>query len=190
MIALYPFAAAIAKAEEIKANTPGSIIAGQFTNPSNPKAHTLSTGPEIWEDMNGDVDYFICGVGTGGTITGVGQFLKERNPNIKIVAVEPENSQLLAGKEAGPHDLQGIGANFIPEILDTDIYDMIVPVSDQDAYNCGRLMAEKEGILVGITSGAALWTAIQIASDELNKGKKIVAFMPDTGDRYLSTKMF
>ena len=181
---------AIAKAEEIKANTPGSIIAGQFTNPSNPKAHTLSTGPEIWEDMNGDVDYFICGVGTGGTITGVGQFLKERNPNIKIVAVEPENSQLLAGKEAGPHDLQGIGANFVPEILDTTIYDMIVPVSDQDAYNCGRLMAEKEGILVGITSGAALWTAIQIASDEMNKDKKIVAFMPDTGDRYLSTKMF
>jgi cysteine synthase A len=178
----------IAKAEELAAQIPGSFIPDQFSNPANPAAHRASTGPEIWEDTDGNVDIFVAGVGTGGTITGVGEFLKEKNPNIQIVAVEPAASPLLSGGKAGPHGLQGIGANFIPKVLNTDIYDRIIPVTEEEAYAAGRLLGKKEGVLVGISSGAALHAAMELAKE--NAGKTIVVLLPDTGDRYLSTPMF
>ena len=181
---------AVEKAEEIKSKTPNSIIAGQFVNPSNPKTHILTTAPEIWEDTDGNVDIFVAGVGTGGTITGVGEYLKEKNPNIKIVAVEPSKSRLLSGEKAGPHGLQGIGANFIPDVLNTSIYDEVFPVSEEDAFRLARDMGRCEGILVGISSGAALFAAVEIAKREENIGKNIVVILPDTGDRYLSTTLF
>ncbi len=181
---------AIEKAEELRELYPGSIIAGQFDNPANPAAHYTSTGPEIWEDTDGGVDIFVAGVGTGGTVTGVGRFLKEKKPEVRIVAVEPAASPLLSGGQAGPHGLQGIGANFVPGILDTGIYDRIIPVSEQQAYSAGRLLSKAEGILVGISSGAALYAALQLAQQEENRGKTIVALLPDTGERYLSTLLF
>lgn len=181
---------AIAKAEELAKEIPDSIVAGQFINPANPEAHRKTTGPEIWEDTNGTVDIFIAGVGTGGTITGVGEYLKSKNPDIKIVAVEPEKSPVLSGGKAGAHPLQGIGAGFIPEVLNTDIYDEIVTVSGDDAYAASREMAKREGVLVGISSGAALHTAIEMAKRSENEGKTIVVLLPDTGDRYLSTELF
>ncbi len=181
---------AIKKAEALQREIKGSIIAGQFTNDANPKAHYLTTGPEIFEDMNGKIDYLVAGVGTGGTITGTGEFLKSKLPNIRVVAVEPQNSAVLSGENSGKHNLQGIGAGFVPEILNTKIYDEIVKVSDEDAYLCGREICKKEGILVGISSGAALSGAIEIAKKPQNKGKNIVVILPDTGERYLSTKMF
>lgn len=181
---------AIEKANELAAQTPGSIIPSQFTNPANPQAHIDTTGPEIWADMDGKVDYFVAGVGTGGTITGVGQYLKSQNPNVKIVAVEPSDSPVLSGGKAGPHQLQGIGAGFVPEILDTSVYDEIIPVAAQDAFDAGRALAHHEGILVGISSGAAVWAAAQLAGRAENAGKNIVALLPDTGERYLSTPMF
>ena len=181
---------AIAKAEEIKATTANSFIAGQFMNPANPKAHLETTGPEIWDDTDGKVDIFIAGVGTGGTITGVGQYLKSKNKNVKVVAVEPKSSAVLSTGVAGPHKIQGIGAGFVPEILDTKIYDEIVPVENDDAFRTGRLLGVKEGVLVGISSGAALWAAIEIARRPESKGKNIVVLLPDTGDRYLSTPLF
>lgn len=181
---------AIEKAEELSKEISNSIIAGQFVNPANPKAHYLTTGPEIFEDTNGLVDYFVSGVGTGGTITGTGQYLKSKISGVKIVAVEPETSAVLSGENSGKHGLQGIGAGFIPEILDTDIYDEIIKVSDSHAFEIGRLMGKKEGILVGISSGAAIYAAIDIAKRPENAGKNIVVLLPDTGDRYLSTKMF
>lgn len=180
----------IAKAEELCKEIPGSFVAGQFTNPVNAMAHRETTGPEIYEDLEGNVDFFVAGVGTGGTITGTGEFLKSKNPNTKVVAVEPFNSQLLAGKEAGSHDLQGIGANFIPDVLNTKVYDEIIPVKDEEAYEFGRMIARKEGLLVGITSGAALYAAVTLAKRPENEGKNIVALLPDTGERYLSTKIF
>lgn len=183
-------AGAVKRAEEICSETPGSIIAGQFVNPSNPKAHVLTTGPEIWEDTEGKVDILVAGVGTGGTITGIGQYLKGKNSEIKVIAVEPATSRLLAGEPAGKHGIQGIGANFIPEILDREIYDEIIPVSDDDAFAMGREMGRCEGILVGISSGAALYAALEVARRPENKGKNIVVILPDTGDRYLSTRMF
>ncbi len=183
-------AGAIEKAEEIKANTPDSIIAGQFTNPANPKAHFDTTGPEIFEDTEGEVDIFVAGVGTGGTISGTGQYLKSKNPDIKVVAVEPDTSAVLSGEKAGSHKLQGIGAGFIPEVLDTKIYDKILKVSANDAYEAGRLIGRCEGILVGISSGAALNGAIELAKLPENTGKTIVVLLPDTGDRYLSTELF
>ena len=181
---------AIEKAEELSKEIPNSVIAGQFVNPANPKAHLLTTGPEIFEDTDGLVDYFVSGVGTGGTITGTGKYLKSKIPGVKVVAVEPETSAVLSGENPGTHGLQGIGAGFIPKILDTDIYDEIIKVSDGDAFKIGRLMGKKEGILVGISSGAALYAAIGIAKRPENAGKNIVVLLPDTGDRYLSTKMF
>ena len=181
---------ALAKADEIKAANPGSIIAGQFTNPANPWAHYLTTAPEIWEDTNGKVDVLVAGAGTGGTISGIGKYLKEKNPQIHIVAVEPANSPLLSQGKFGPHGLMGIGANFIPETLDQNIYDEIIPVWEEDAYLYGRRFAAKEGILVGITSGAALYAAVQVAKRETFKGKNIVVILPDSGERYLSTPMF
>ena len=181
---------AIEKAEELARKLPGSFIAGQFINPANPAAHRITTGPEIWRDTDGQVDIFVAGVGTGGTISGTGEYLKEQNPNVKVVAVEPAASPLLSGGQAGPHGLQGIGANFIPEVLNTSIYDEVIPVEDQYAYTLGRLIALKEGILVGISSGAALWAAIQVAQRPENKGKTIVVLLPDTGERYLSSPMF
>ena len=181
---------AIAKAEELQAQTPGSIILWQFDNPANPEIHKLTTGPEIWEDTDGKVDIFVAGVGTGGTITGVGSYLKEKNPAIKVVAVEPESSPVLSGGQPGAHKIQGIGANFVPKILDTNIYDEIIKVSNEDAFAAGRAIATQEGVLVGISSGAALHAAAVLAKRPENKGKVIVALLPDSGDRYLSTPMF
>ncbi len=181
---------AIEKAEELHKSYPNSIIAGQFINPSNPKAHRLTTGPEIWNDTDGNVDILVSGVGTGGTVTGVGEYLKEKNPDIRVVAVEPMTSRLLAGEAAGKHGIQGIGANFIPDVLNTEIYDEIFPVADDDAYRFGREMGRCEGILVGISSGAALYAATEIAKRPENRGKSIVVILPDTGDRYLSTSLF
>lgn len=183
-------AGAIEKAEELAQELPGSYIPGQFVNLANPAAHQVSTGPEIWEDTEGKVDIFVAGVGTGGTITGVGEYLKRQNPAVRVVAVEPASSPLLSGGVPGPHDLQGIGANFVPEVLNTKIYDEIIPVRDEDAYAAGRLVGRLEGILVGISSGAAVWAAIALAKRPENQGKTIVALLPDTGDRYLSTAMF
>ena len=180
----------IDKAEELSRRIPGSFIPGQFDNPSNPQIHYLTTGPEIYRDLDGNVDFFVAGVGTGGTITGTGRYLKEQNPDIKIIAIEPASSPLLSPGKAGPHGLQGIGANFVPSILDTHVYDEIITVTDEEAYEKGRLAASKEGFLVGITSGAALHGAVLLALRPENKGKNIVVLLPDTGDRYLSTPMF
>lgn len=181
---------AIDKAEELAKETPGSFIPGQFVNPANPKAHYSSTGPEIWEDSDGKVDIFVAGVGTGGTITGVGEYLKSRNPNVKIVAVEPATSAVLSTGVAGAHSIQGIGAGFVPDVLNTKIYDEIITVSNEDAFATGKLIGRKEGVLVGISSGAAAWAAIELAKKSENTGKTIVVLLPDTGDRYLSTPLF
>ena len=181
---------AIVKAEELQASTPGSIILGQFENPANPAVHKATTGPEIWEDTDGKVDIFVAGVGTGGTITGVGEYLKERNPKIQVVAVEPASSPVLSGGAAGAHKIQGIGAGFVPEVLRTDIYDEIIQVSNEDAFAAGRAIAVEEGVLVGISSGSALHAAAELARRPENKGKTIVALLPDSGDRYLSTPLF
>lgn len=181
---------AIAKAEELSKEIPDSFIPGQFVNPANPAAHRAATGPEIWEDTDGKVDIFVAGVGTGGTITGVGAFLKEKNPQVKVVAVEPSDSPVLSKGTAGAHKIQGIGAGFVPEVLDTKIYDEIIPVTSEAAFETGRQIAKKEGVLVGISSGAAVWAAIELAKRPENRGKTIVALLPDTGDRYLSTPMF
>jgi cysteine synthase A len=183
-------AGAIEKAEELARALPGSFLPGQFVNPANPAAHEASTGPEIWEDTEGTVDLFVAGVGTGGTLTGVGRYLKRKNPKIKIVAVEPADSPVLSKGVSGPHSIQGIGAGFVPEVLDTGIYDEIIPVEGADAYSTGRLLGRKEGVLVGISSGAAVWAAVQLAKRPEHKGKTIVALLPDTGERYLSTPMF
>lgn len=181
---------AIARAEELARDIPNSFIPGQFVNPANPAAHRLTTGPEIWKDTDGNVDIFVAGVGTGGTLTGTGQYLKEQNPAIRVVAVEPQGSPVLSEGRSGAHNIQGIGAGFIPEVLDTQIYDEVLPVADEDAFAAGRLIGRKEGILVGISSGAAVYAAVQLAKRPENKGKTIVALLPDTGDRYLSTPMF
>ena len=183
-------AGAVEKAEELKAEIPGALILGQFENPANPAAHRVTTGPEIWEDTDGKVDIFVAGVGTGGTISGVGQYLKSRNKGVKIVAVEPKTSPLLSEGHAGPHGLQGIGANFIPKALDQSVYDEIITVSDEEAYAAGRELASREGILAGISSGAALHAALELAKRPENAGKCIVALLPDTGERYLSSPMF
>lgn len=180
----------VAKAEELHASIPGSIIAGQFENPANARAHVDTTGPEIWEDLEGQVDILVAGVGTGGTVTGLGRFLKDKNPQIQIVAVEPANSPLLSKGEFGKHNLQGIGANFVPELLDRSVIDEIVTVLEDDAYDAARNLAKKEGYLAGITSGAAIWTGVQLAKREENKGKRIVVILPDSGERYLSTVLF
>lgn len=181
---------AIAKAEELEKSIPNAVILGQFDNPANPAAHAATTGPEIWEDTDGKVDIFVAGVGTGGTVTGIGTYLKSKNPNVKVVAVEPADSPVLSGGQPGPHKLQGIGAGFVPSVLNTSIYDEIFTVTTDQAFTTGRLIAHKEGILVGITSGAALYAAAQIAKRPENAGKTIVALLPDSGDRYLSTPMF
>lgn len=181
---------AIDKARELAEEYPGSWIPEQFENPSNPKAHYLSTGPEIWEDTKGQVDILVAGVGTGGTLTGAGRYLKEQKPTVEIVAVEPDRSPLLSGGEAGPHGLQGIGANFIPKILDQELYQEVIRVRDEDAYHMGQRLAREEGILTGITSGAAVWAALEVAKRPENQGKTIVAILPDTGERYLSTPLF
>lgn len=181
---------AIDKAEELAKELPGSFIPGQFTNPANPAAHEASTGPEIWEDTGGAVDIFVAGVGTGGTVTGVGRYLKGKNPRIQVIAVEPASSPVLGGGAAGPHGIQGIGAGFVPEILDPHIYDEVIPVTDEDAFAVGRELGQREGLLAGISSGAALWAAIQAAKRPENEGKTIVVLLPDSGDRYLSTKLF
>lgn len=180
----------IARAEELAEATPKSWIAGQFTNPSNPAAHEATTGPEIWEDTDGAVDIFVAGVGTGGTITGVGRYLKSHNPNVHVVAVEPASSPVLSGGAAGPHAIQGIGAGFVPKVLDTAVYDEIIPVENEDALATGRALARKAGVLVGISSGAAVWAAFELAKRPENAGKTIVALLPDTGERYLSTALF
>ena len=183
-------AGAIAKAEELAANTPHSFIPGQFVNPANPTAHKRSTGPEIWQDTDGQVDIFVAGVGTGGTISGVGAYLKAQNPSVRVVAVEPAGSPMLSAGQAGAHKIQGIGANFVPEILNTQIYDEIITVTDEDAMTTGRELARREGVLVGISAGAAVWAAAQLAKRPENQGKTIVALLPDSGERYLSTPMF
>ena len=181
---------AIAKAEELQKETPNSIIAGQFVNPANPAIHKATTGPEIWDDTDGEVDIFVAGVGTGGTVTGVGEFLKEQNPEIKVVAVEPATSPVLSKGQAGPHKIQGIGAGFVPDVLDTQVYDEIIPVENDDAFATGRAVGHKEGVLVGISSGAAVWAALQLAKRPENERKTIVALLADTGERYLSTALF
>ena len=181
---------AIAKAEKLAKEIPGSFIPGQFVNPANPAAHKASTGPEIWEDTDGKVDIFVAGVGTGGTVTGVGAYLKSQNPAVKIVAVEPAASPVLSKGTAGSHKIQGIGAGFVPEVLDTGVYDEVIAVENEDAFAAGKLVGRKEGVLVGISSGAAVWAAIQLAKRPENRGKTIVALLPDTGDRYLSTPLF
>ena len=181
---------AIAKAEELQKEIPDSIIAGQFINPANPKAHKETTGPEIWEDTDGEVDIFVAGVGTGGTVTGVGEFLKSQKASVKVVAVEPADSPVLSKGTAGAHKIQGIGAGFVPEVLNTSVYDEVIPVTNDDAFATGKLLGKNEGVLVGISSGAALWAAIELAKRPENKGKTIVALLPDTGDRYLSTPLF
>ena len=181
---------AIAKANELAEEIPNSFIPGQFVNPANPKVHFDTTGPEIFEDTDGDVDYFIAGVGTGGTVTGVGEYLKSKKPDVKVIAVEPASSPVLSGGKSGPHKIQGIGAGFVPDVLDTKVYDEIIPVENENAFEFGRLVGHKEGVLVGISSGAALWAAVQVAKRPENKGKTIVVLLPDTGDRYLSTALF
>ena len=181
---------AIAKADELAQEIPNSFIPGQFVNPANPAVHKATTGPEIWEDTDGKVDIFVAGVGTGGTITGVGEYLKSRNPNVKVVAVEPASSPVLSKGVSGSHKIQGIGAGFVPDVLDTGVYDEIIPVENDDAFAAGKQVGKVEGVLVGISSGAAVWAAIQLAKRPENKGKTIVALLPDTGDRYLSTPLF
>ena len=181
---------AIAKADELAKEIPNSFVPGQFVNPANPDAHKRTTGPEIWEDTDGKVDIFVAGVGTGGTVTGVGEYLKSQNPNVKVVAVEPASSPVLSKGTAGAHKIQGIGAGFVPDVLNTKVYDEVIPVANEDAFATGKLVGHKEGVLVGISSGAALWAAIQLAKRPENKGKTIVALLPDTGDRYLSTPLF
>ena len=181
---------AIAKAEQLAKEIPGGFVAGQFVNPANPEAHRQTTGPEIWEDTDGKVDIFVAGVGTGVTITGVGEYLKSKNPNVKIVAVEPAGSPVLSGGKPGPHKLQGIGAGFVPQVLNTSVYDEIIPVENEDAFQTSRRIGSTEGVLVGISSGAAAWAALQLAKRPENEGKTIVALLPDTGDRYLSTELF
>ena len=181
---------AIAKADELAKELPNSFIPGQFVNPANPAAHKATTGPEIWEDTDGKVDIFVAGVGTGGTITGVGEYLKSQNPNVKVVAVEPASSPVLSKGTAGAHKIQGIGAGFVPDVLDTKVYDEIIPVANEDAFAAGKEVGRSEGVLVGISAGAALWAAIALAKRPENKGKTIVALLPDTGDRYLSTPLF
>ena len=181
---------AIAKADELAKEIPGSFVAGQFVNPANPKAHYETTGPEIWADTDGQVDFFVAGVGTGGTITGTGKFLKEHKPDVKVVAVEPKTSAVLSVGVAGAHKIQGIGAGFVPDVLDTHVYDEIIPVDNDDAFAVGKEVGRREGVLVGISSGAALWAAIELAKRPENAGKNIVVLLPDTGDRYLSTPLF
>ena len=181
---------AIAKADELAKEIPNSFVPGQFVNPANPDAHKRTTGPEIWEDTDGRVDIFVAGVGTGGTVTGVGEYLKSQNPAVKVVAVEPATSPVLSKGTAGAHKIQGIGAGFVPDVLNTKVYDEVIPVANEDAFATGKLVGHKEGVLVGISSGAALWAAIQLAKRPENKGKTIVALLPDTGDRYLSTPLF
>ena len=181
---------AIAKADELAKEIPNSFVPGQFVNPANPDAHKRTTGPEIWEDTDGKVDIFVAGVGTGGTVTGVGEYLKSQNPNVKVVAVEPASSPVLSKGTAGAHKIQGIGAGFVPDVLNTKVYDEIIPVTNEDASATGKQVGHKEGVLVGISSGAAIWAAIQLAKRPENKGKTIVALLPDTGDRYLSTPLF
>ena len=181
---------AIAKADELAKEIPNSCVPGQFVNPANPRAHFETTGPEIWEDTDGQVDYFVAGVGTGGTITGTGEFLKSKNPAVKVVAVEPKTSAVLSTGVAGPHKIQGIGAGFVPDVLDTKVYDEIIPVDNDDAFQTGKEFGRREGVLVGISSGAAVWAAIELAKRTENAGKTIVVLLPDTGDRYLSTPLF
>ena len=181
---------AIARAEELAAEIPGAFIPGQFVNPANPAAHRATTGPEIWEDTDGEVDIFVAGVGTGGTLTGVGEYLKEKKPDVRVVAVEPATSPVLSKGTAGAHKIQGIGAGFVPEVLNTKIYDEIIPVENEDAFLAGKQFARAEGVLVGISSGAALWAAVELAKRPENKGKTIVALLPDSGDRYYSTPLF
>ena len=183
-------AAAIAKADELAADIPGAMVAGQFVNPANPAAHEATTGPELWQDTDGQLDVFVAGVGTGGTITGVGRYLKRQNPAVRIVAVEPARSAVLSGCPAGAHGLQGIGAGFVPEVLDTGIYDEVLTATEQDAYAAARLLGRREGVLAGISSGAALWAAIEVCRRADSAGKTVVALLPDTGDRYLSTDLF
>ena len=183
-------AGAVKKAEELHASTPGSIIAGQFENPANARAHYETTGPEIWEDTEGKVDIFVAGIGTGGTITGIGRYLKEKSPGVQVVGVEPASSPLLAGGKAGPHGLQGIGANFVPELLDRSVLDAVIPVADEDAFRMAKELVRAEGLLCGITSGAALWAAVALAGRPENAGKTVVALLPDSGDRYLSAGVY
>ena len=183
-------AAAIAKADELAAGIPGAMVAGQFVNPANPAAHEATTGPELWQDTDGQLDVFVAGVGTGGTITGVGRYLKRQNPAVRIVAVEPARSAVLSGSPAGAHGLQGIGAGFVPEVLDTSVYDEVLTATEQDAYTAARLLGRREGVLAGISSGAALWAAIEVCRRADSAGKTVVALLPDTGDRYLSTDLF